>query len=127
MPRMGPNTKVRIQGQPEHDLATIEWTVSGPITPFTQLGDTIPKTYTAGIEEVSFNGEAQSKADGTFAIDWFGWRKNKEMHPLVADSGGMQERLVDAVIEEIGSSPRDENGAYRITFSGKARYHEYYT
>lgn len=125
MPRIGPDAQVRLKGQPDHDLATINWTKTKTKTPFTPLGKKNPDRATVNLEEISWDFEAQSRSDGTWAIDWFGWYENDEMNTIVGDAGGTVERLVDAWIDELQSTPRDDNGAYRITGSGGARLHRY--
>ena len=119
MGTIGPNAQVRVDGKGRHDLATLEWKISKPKKPFTQIGDTSPDRYTSGAAEYSFSGEVQSRPNGTFAIDWNGWCTNDLEKPLVCKTSGRTERLVDAVIDEVGSSVKKDDGTFTKSISGK--------
>jgi len=119
MGTIGPNAKVRVDGMGRHDLATIEWKVRKEKKPFTQIGESSPDRYTSGALDFTFSGEAQSGPTGAFAIDWNAWCENDEEHPLVCVTSGRTERLVDCVIDEVGSSIKKDDGSFTKSISGK--------
>lgn len=125
MGTIGPNAQVRVDGRGRHDLATLEWKVSSPKRPFTQIGDTYADRFTAGMVECTFSGEVQSRPNGTFAIDWDTWCLENGEHPLVCRTSGRTERLVDVVLDEVGSSIKREDGTFTKSIQGKFKRPQY--
>lgn len=122
---IGPNAKVRVDGRGDHDLATFEWTVTKTKEPFGQIGDKETKSFTAGPVECEFSGTVRCKPGGTWAIDWDDWCLSDLEKPLVADSGGRKERLVNCVVDSVGSSIDRGNGVFEKSVSGKFKAPRY--
>lgn len=123
--KIGPNAQVRVDGKGEHDLITLNWTKSKPKEPVITIGKNVADRYTTGPITVTYDGEAVSRPDGTFAISWDAICDNDQTVPLVFACSGRTERLLGACVDEVGNAYQREDGRWVKSISGKAFDHKY--
>jgi hypothetical protein len=116
---VGPNAKLSIQGQEEHDIGSFSWDINKEKTPFIPLNKDVADRYTTGPAAYTFTAEVQSKADGSTAIDWDSWCKNDEIHPVVVRPGAQTLRCIMVVVDTVGGAIEREAGTYTKSISGK--------
>ncbi len=122
---IGPNAKLRVDGREEHDVGTLTFELGGENTPFTPLGKDAPDRYTNGIITISWTAEIEIRPDGTYAIDWEGWKTRKEDKTLVVTMGARTERLLGCVIDSIGNNLTRADGKWMCSVKGKALRHSF--
>lgn len=123
--KIGPNAQVRVDGKGEHDLTTINWSKQKPKEPVVPIGKDVADRYTSGPKMVTWDGEAVSRPDGTFAIPWDTICDNDQTIPLVFSTTGRTERLLGACVDEVGNAYQREDGRWVKSVSGKAFDHRY--
>lgn len=123
--QIGPDAKIRVDGKGEHDIGTLNWTVSRPKEPFAPVGSKTADRYTAGVKTITWDAEVQSRADGTFAIPWDEICEGNLTVPLVFQCSGRTERMLGVSVDEVGNSYASTDGKFAKKVSGKAFDHKY--
>ncbi len=123
--KIGPDAKVRVDGKGQHDLASINWTVTRELESFGQLGDDEDDRYTSGPKRVEWDGEVQCTPSGKFAIPWDENLDLKKTFNLVFSTVGRTERLLSVGVTSISNAYQREDGKWVKSLSGKALSHKY--
>jgi hypothetical protein len=117
--QIGPEAEVRVDGKGEHDLITLNWTISAEKTGVTPIGKRNIDRYTSAPVSITWDGEAISRPDGTFAIPWESICIDNLVVPLVFRTAGRTERIRGACVDETGNAYQREDGRWTKSVSGK--------
>jgi hypothetical protein len=118
--QIGPEAEVRVDGKGEHDLITLNWTVSAEKTGVTPIGKKYIDRYTSAPVSITWDGEAISKPDGTFSIPWESYAIDNLTSAMVFRTAGRTERLRGFAVDEVGNAYQREDGRWTKSLSGKA-------
>lgn len=125
MSRVMQRYEVRIDGVGQHGLAEIGFEKSKEKTPVFQIGEDEAVGYTSGPKTGTFSGQAISKPDGTWGLDWDAWLDDDEERTVALAASGRTDRLTGAVLDSLGESYSREDGRRVRDISGKFTKHSY--